>query len=266
MYSHRVFQTEYAGHPITFRFLNPETLRFFQGWLRLADADTADVAVTPELLEYARPLNPPGEKDSYIEYRCLIAQTSLALLKYDCCIFHCACFVWRGYAWLLTAPSGTGKTTQYLNWQKAHPGELTMLSGDMPVLERREDGSVWAHPTTWNGKENLGSRISAPVGGVVLLEQGPENVLTPLSVRDGLIPIFQQFLVRPDTEEQIRALGRLMDQMFRELPFWKLVNLGDPASTELIRDAFAQHAASLPAVSVPASAERAPAREKGTVT
>ena len=247
MYSHRVFQAEYAGHTVSFRFLNAETLRYFHGLMRPSDADEPDVEVTPELLEYARPFNPPGEKDSYIEYRCLVSRTSLHLLQYGCCVFHCCCFVWKGYAWLLTAPSGTGKTTQYRNWQNAHPGEITMLSGDMPVLEMREDGSVWAHPTTWNGKEDLGNHISAPVAGVVLLEQGKENVLTPLSVRDGLIPILHQFMVIPETEEQIREFCRLMDQMFRTLPFWKLVNLGDPASTELIRTAFAQHAAQLPA-------------------
>lgn len=241
-----IYQGEYAGHPVTFRFLYEDTPRYFRGRLRPSDAQTADAVVTPELMERARPLNPPDAPDAYIEYRCMIAQTAKALLKHDCCIFHSACFVWQGYAWLLTAPSGTGKTTQYKNWVQSHPGGIVMLSGDMPVLERRGDGSIWAHPTSWNGKENIGNRISAPVGGVVLLAQGRENVLTPLSVRDGLQPIYEQFIVRPETEEQIRALGRLMDQMFRTLPFWKLVNLGDPASTELVRAAFAERLRALP--------------------
>ena len=121
MYCRRVYKAEYAGHPVTFRFLNIETLRYFRGTLRPSDSDTADVEITPELLEFARPFNPPGEKDAYIACRCRIAQTSLKLLAYDCCVFHCACFVWRGYAWLLAAPSGTGKTTQYMNWLTSHP-------------------------------------------------------------------------------------------------------------------------------------------------
>ena len=241
-----MFKAEYAGHTINFQFLYPDTVLYFRGRLARSDSEQADVMVTPDLIERARPLNPPDTEDSYIEYRCLIAQTAKALLRYDCCIFHCACFVWQGYAWLLSAPSGTGKTTQFMNWVNAHPGEIRMLSGDMPVLERRDDGSIWAHPTSWNGKENMGSRISAPVAGVVMLEQGSENLLSPLSVHDGLMPVFRQFIVRPDTEEQIAALARLMDQMFRSLSFWKLVNLGDPASTELIRSAFAEHAAHLP--------------------
>ena len=40
----------------------------------------------------------------------------------------------------------------------------------------------------------------------------------------------------PDTEGQIRSLTRLMDQMLRNVPLFKLVNLGDDASTVLLRE------------------------------
>ena len=219
---------------------------------------------TPERIERARPLLPPDSRNEYVEYRSLISLTAKTLLRYDCCIFHCACFVWQGYAWLLTAPSGVGKTTQYYNWRGAHPDEITMISGDMPVLERRDDGSILAHPTSWNGKENIGSRLSAPVGGVVLLEQGKKNALSRPPVSELLIPIFRQFIVRPDTEEEVHALARLLDQMFRALPFWKRVNLGDAASTELLREAFSQRLAELPpAPDMPACH---PERSKGSQT
>ena len=111
-----------------------------------------------------------------------------------------------------------------------------MISGDMPVLERREDGSIWAHPSPWNGKEKIGNRICAPIAGIVLLEQGKENAVTPLSAGDALRPFFNQFIVHPETEEQIRALARLMDQMLRNIPCFKLVNRGDDASTALLRE------------------------------
>lgn len=246
MIKDRIFKGEYAGHPVVFRFRQLETSLYFGRFLSLSNVKSPDVEVSDDLMARARPLNPPGTKDSYVEYRCLIALVSRFLLRYDCCIFHCASFLWRGYVWLLTAPSGTGKTTQYMNWLHAHPGEITMLSGDMPVLELREDGSIWAHPTTWNGKENIGNRFSAPVAGVVYLEQGKENVLSSASASELVMPLFRQILGNPETEEQIRAMGRILDRMLRTLPVWKLVNLGDPASTELIRSAFAARLAELP--------------------
>lgn len=232
----RVYETEYAGHPVHFSFRYPETKRWFHGLLRWSEADTHDVLATEKEIESVRPLLPPDAEDAAVEFRVLIELTAKALLRYDCCIFHSVSFVWRGRTFLLTAPSGTGKTTQYLNWQRLFPSEITMICGDMPVLERREDGSVWAHPSSWNGKEKIGSRLCAPVAGIVLLEQGKENHIRPLSARDAVMPFFEQFVVRPDTEEQIRALARLMDQMLRNIPCFKFVNLGDDASTTLLRE------------------------------
>ena len=235
----RVYQTEYAGHVLRYSLLFPGTRFMFTPFLCPAEGDDFDIAATPELIELARTMLPEDSRDAYVEYRVLIELTSRELLKYGCCIFHSVSFVWEGKTFLLTAPSGIGKTTQYLNWQRLFPDEITMISGDMPVLERQEDGSVWAHPTTWNGKENLGNPICAPVAGIVLLEQGKENRIRLLSARDAVMPFFEQFIVRPETEEQIRALARLMDQMLRNVPCFKLVNLGDDASTTLLRETLA---------------------------
>lgn len=235
----RTYEVSYAGHTIRYSFVNPETKRFFRSFLRRSESEIFDVRATQEEIDLVRPLLPPDAKDAYVEYRCLIELTAKALLRYDCCIFHCASFVWQGRAFLLAAPSGTGKTTQYLNWQRLFPGEITMISGDMPVLERREDGSVWAHPTSWNGKENIGNRICAPVAGIVLLEQGNVNRIRPLAARDAVMPFFEQFIVRPETEAEILGLTRLMDQMLRNIPSFKFVNLGNEASTMLLRETLA---------------------------
>ena len=233
---HKIFEIQYANYFVRYAFHYPGTRWIFRDYLQPSEAETYDVLSSLERIERARSLLPTDSTDAYVEYRTLIGLTAKELLKYDCCIFHCASFVWKGKAFLLTAPSGTGKTTQYFNWQRLFPGEITMISGDMPVLERREDGSVWAHPTSWNGKENIGNRICAPVGGIVLLQQGKENRIAPLSARDAILPFFNQFIVRPETEEQIHALARLMDQMLQNVPCFKLVNQGEDASTILLRE------------------------------
>ena len=110
-----------------------------------------------------------------------------------------------------------------------------MISGDMPVLEKKNDGTVWVHPTSWNGKENVGNKIIGQAGGIVLLEQGAENRIDRLSAYDAVLPVLKQFLVRPETEAQIRSLAEITDQVLRGVPVWKMTNTGDLESTMLLR-------------------------------
>ena len=235
-----VYQMTVAGHPLRYAFLYPKTRYMMRPLPRPVEGDEVDVRVPPENIELGRNFLTPDSSDDYVEYRCLIELTARALLRYGCSIFHAASFVWKDRAWLLTGPSGVGKTTQYFNWQRLFPGEITMISGDMPVLEAREDGSVWVHPSSWNGKEDLRSRRSAPLGGLILLEQGRENRIAPLSPADAVAPVYKQFVALPDTEEEILRLTRLEDRLLRAAPAWKLVNLGDEASTLLLRSTLEQ--------------------------
>ena len=232
----RIFEFTLAGHTWYLSFVYPETVLYFAHFLKRSNTRETTLGSTPALIEAGRAVLPQDSPDSYVESRTLIDITAKSLLQFDACIFHAVSFLWRGRAWLLTAPSGTGKTTQYLNWQRLFPGEITMICGDMPVLERVSDDAIMVYPSPWNGKENMGGKEPAPLAGIVFLEQGSENIMSPLAVRDALMPFFAQFIVRPDTEDQIKALARLMDQMVRKVPCWKLVNRGDDASTELLRE------------------------------
>ncbi len=145
--------------------------------------------------------------------------------------------MFRGRAILLTAPSGVGKTTQFLNWQRLYPGETAVINGDKPLLESRSDGQIFVHTSPWCGKERLSGNHVAPLGGVVLLARGDENCLVPLSAREAAAPLMMQFLARPETEAEIRALTSILDRMMRACPVLQLTNRGDDASTELLRDA-----------------------------
>lgn len=231
----RVFAVEYAGHEVRYSFLCRRTWLNFRSYIRPVAGEEFDICATPELMERGRKLL-PEYRDDYVEYRLLIELTSRHLLKWGCCIFHSAAFVCQGKAWLLAAPSGTGKTTQFLNWQRLHPGEIEMITGDMPVIEPREDGTVMIHSTPWCGKENFGNKdLRAPLGGVILLEQGGENRLEPLEPREAVIPFFNQAIVTPGTETEIRALAKVMDRLIGAGKLAKFINKGDDPSTEMLR-------------------------------
>ena len=231
----QIYQATFAGRPIRYAFHYPRTALYFRSWLKPVEGESWDAMATLEEIEAAHRLLMTGNPEDYAEYKALLGPTSHVLLRTGCCLFHAAAFLWRDRAWLLTAPSGTGKTTQFLNWRRLHPAELTMICGDMPALECRDDGSLWVHPTSWTGKENIGSFRSAPLGGVVWLEQGRENTIRPLSVREAVPLLIGQFCVAPETEAEIRAITRLLDAMLCGHPVWKLTNRGDDQSTELLR-------------------------------
>lgn len=236
----KVYQAEYAGHLVRYTFLHPYTRQHFKFWLHPVEGEDYEIKATPELVARVLANMPEGNPEYYAEYKSLITLTSEYLLQFGCCLYHAVAFFWRGRSWLLTAPSGTGKTTQFMNWRRLHPGEITMICGDMPVLELRSDGSVWVHSSNWNGKEGVGNKISAPLGGVILLEQGKENRIAPLPVRDAIAPLLCQFAVAFDTEEKIRSVCKLLDGVLCSYPVWKFVNLGDAASTELLRRTIAE--------------------------
>ena len=138
-----------------------------------------------------------------------------------------------------------------------------MISGDMPVLELKgpikaedtrgtkvlaqaadaeEQAAIHVCPSPWNGKEGIRSLLSAPLGGVVYLEQGTENRMEVFEPEKAVIPLMSQFMVLPDTEEEIRALFRLLDTMLCAYPVWKLTNRGNPESTELLRKTLLEYA------------------------
>ena len=233
-----VFEARLAGHQVRYAFRYPKTGQYFFPRLERCDG-TADILAREEDIARAHKLIPEENAEDYAEFKALISCTARFLLRWKCTLFHAVALLFRGKAWLLTAPSGTGKTTQFMNWRKLLPAEITMISGDMPVIEDCADGSIRVYPSYWNGKEGLGSILSAPMGGIVLLEQGGENSMAPLSPREAIEGLFSQFAYVPETENEIRALCRLLDAMLRRVPVWRLTNKGDLASTELLRKTLA---------------------------
>lgn len=232
----KVFDWSLAEHPLRISFLYPFTRYKLKPLPMPAEGENYDIAVSLDLFERGRAILGPENSDSFVEYRCLIALSSRFLLRYNACVFHAVAFSWRGFAWLLTAPSGTGKSTQYLNWRRLFPGEIRMISGDMPILEARGDGSVWVHPSSWNGKERLFGASAAPLGGIVFLEQGQEDRILNFPPEEFVIPLLKQFILLPETKDEIQAQAFLLERMLLAAPCCKMVNLGGDASTRLLRD------------------------------
>lgn len=203
-------------------------------------APLARVRVPEETLA-ARLARTPENPPDYEEMMALCPLTSDALIPYGRMLIHGAALLWRGRAWLLTGPSGTGKTTQYVLWKEQFPREVGILNGDKPVLELRA-GEPWLHASPWSGKEGMSRQGCAPLGGIVLLEQGAENRMTPLAPGRVAGQLFMQLLFSRSTPAQVRQACALLEGALDRVPLWRLVNRGDPASARLCHDTLEKEA------------------------
>ena len=230
-----------GGIPLFYDLRYDSTIRWFK-WYMEPSSEGAGEPIRLEdslYLERKKTFN-PCTAESFIEYRILVEPTGRKLSEKGLFIFHAVAFAWKGYAWLLTAPSGTGKTTHYLNWKRMWPDETQIICGDMPVLKQDGNGRIVVFPSPWNGKERMGfeNNKSYPLGGIVYLVQSDQNVIERADFRKMILPLWNQFIGIPYKEEQIRSMERFANTLFGKYPVWNLENRGDTSSTQLIRKTF----------------------------
>lgn len=120
-------------------------------------------------------------------------------------------------------------------WKLCFGEEIQILNGDKPLLEFRKDG-ILVHPSPWRGKEGLGSLDTAPLGGIILLEQNEENRMRRLLPAEAAGPLLTQLLFTRKNADDVRAACALEERLLAQVPVWLLQNRGDAASAALCRD------------------------------
>ena len=169
---------------------------------------------------------------SFAEYSLLIESFANPVLRHGRFLFHGVSFRWRGRGLILTGLSGVGKTTQYHHWLSQFGNEIELISGDKALIEVRDD-TFHVHPSPWTGKEREEGTGCAPLGGIVLLEQGTENTFCPLTRGEAVFPLLLQFMYRPLDRESLELVCAYEEKLLSTVPVWKLVNRGDPDSAAL---------------------------------
>ncbi len=143
------------------------------------------------------------------------------LLRFDGMMLHASGVVMDGYAYLFSAPCGTGKSTHTTMWREAFGYDrVVMLNDDKPAL-RLEDGRWYAYGTPWSGKTPQNTNMRAPLGGICVLTRGETNEIVPF----GGIPAAQAILeqtARPAGPEVRGRMLELLDSLLNTVPVWKL--------------------------------------------
>ncbi len=143
------------------------------------------------------------------------------LLQFEGMLVHASAVVVDGFAYLFSAPCGTGKSTHTMQWMKHFgPEKAFILNDDKPAL-RRENGRWYAYGTPWSGKTDQNKNVRVKLGGVCVLTRGQENVITPFSGAPAIFSLLEQ-TARPAGADARSRLLELTGKLLEEVPVWRL--------------------------------------------
>ena len=219
--------------PCCFQF--PETRLFFERYLleKRYDQEPYVYVSAKDWREYLKQF-PELKKDTYGEIKILAHLVSDYLTEYKRTLLHGVAFVYKEKAWILSAESGTGKTTQYLNLKELLGDEIEMICGDFPVLHFVQDGTIMTGPSPWNGKEGYSGNRKAELGAIILLKQGSVNEFVPLSSSETVVPLFHQIITYMKTETVIHKQISYERKLIESVPVVQYINTGKPESGILL--------------------------------
>ncbi len=141
------------------------------------------------------------------------------LLGKDCAVIHASYIDYNGKGIVFTAPSQTGKSTQAELW-RFHNG-AQILNGDrallLPIHGKWHTGGYIAC-----GSSGVCKNRCLPLGAIVILAQGPQNVIRPATPKERIHALFTAMdFFHWSTEDLDLALA-LAGQIAAQAPVYHL--------------------------------------------
>ncbi len=153
------------------------------------------------------------------------------LMPFHRVILHASAVIYRGKAYVFTAPSGVGKSTQADIWHREFGAEI--LNGDKVILSVQE-GVITAYGSPVAGSSGIYKQCSAPVAAILQLKQSNRNEIAPANDRTGYFAVYSG-LVKSDRDRFFN--NRLLDYteaILRTVPVRTLLCRPDRQAAECV--------------------------------
>jgi hypothetical protein len=146
-------------------------------------------------------------------------------------LVHAASAIRDRCAFLFAGVSGAGKTTI----SRLAPADTKLLTDEISYV-RRDGNQYWACGTPFAGElARLGENLSAPVKTLLLLEQGPENCITPVAPADAARLLLRNILFFAAEPEMVRLVFQSACEFAEKVPVRRLCFVPDQRVWEMIR-------------------------------
>jgi len=148
-------------------------------------------------------------------------------------LIHSSAFAIGGKGVIVSAPSGTGKSTHARLWKERFGDEITLVNDDRPAI-RLFDNVPMLCGTPWSGSTDIYSNMKVPLKCIVMLEQSPSNCIERLDTDRALqLLIPRCFLPYFDSELMDKAISTL-EKLIGDVPVYLLKCRPDQEAVELV--------------------------------
>lgn len=153
------------------------------------------------------------------------------LLRHGRWILHASCVKTPLGAVLFVGPSGIGKTTQADLWERYKDSKV--LNGDRTIIYRKN--SVWyAAGSPYAGSSKRYVNESAPICGVVLLEQGTENHICLISPGKAFCGLYPHLTVNDWNPWYVETIVDQLELFTREQPVFHFACTPDETAVDML--------------------------------
>lgn len=146
---------------------------------------------------------------------------------------HSSSILYRGRAWLFSAPSGTGKSYHTFMWNKFY--DVPLINGDTSITGRNPDGKILTYGSPWCGTSNICSPDQHPLGGIILLARGREDHVEELSEADKRMLVLRRLITPAWDENSILKNIKIVDDMMKDILVCRLHCTMDRRAVDVIK-------------------------------
>ncbi|MCR4921069.1 MAG: hypothetical protein K5945_05085 [Bacteroidaceae bacterium] len=153
-------------------------------------------------------------------------------------LMHASVIRHAGRGYLMTAPSGTGKSTHTRLWYDNIP-DCDLMNDDNPVVRIFPDGRVVVYGSPWSGKTPCYRNVEAPVGAIVRIRQRPENSIRQLRPSEAFGMLLPQMSSMKWDARVYRGVCDSITNLVRLCRIYELGCLPDADAARLCHDTVA---------------------------
>lgn len=175
-----------------------------------------------------------GVKAEQVFFNLIGYAFALLMPQYNGIVFHSSAFSYKGNGILISAPSGTGKSTHTSLWKKQYGDDVVIFNDDSPVIRSTEDG-LFAYGTPWSGKTAINEPLKVPLKAIVCIRQGAINSIKRLDVKTAFFCLFNETFKIPD-KNNLDKIMDVLNSIITHIPVYELECTISKEAVELLKN------------------------------